>query len=219
MNDQPNQGQFDGRDPSNEAPYTPFVQRFTDATSNIWAENRVLRFMSACVLAASVILGYLVLTAMDREKTIIVPFGQGVEHMYLVGNTPSEGYLVAISRNIIQLAGTYTASGVEFQLDEVLKLVHPSMHADKRTAFRRDVERLQDYSDISFATYILYDQDFKYGEGVIEVPVRRDRFIGKSRTKDRGFYRIDYVVEEGRFWLTDIKFQRKGEISNEQIED
>lgn len=201
-----------------EAPYKPFVKRFTDATSNIWAENRVLRFMSACVLAASVVFGYLVLEAMDRVKTIIVPFGQGVEHMYLVGDQPSEGYLIAISRNVIQLVGTYTASGVEYQLDEVLKLVHPAMHADKRAMFRRDVERLEDFSDVSFATYILYDQDFRFGDGTLEVPVRRDRFIGKSRTKDRGHYRIDYVVEEGRFWLTDIKFQRKGEVSNEQVQ-
>lgn len=217
MNEQSPKQHYERRGPANEVPYKSFVSRFTDATSNIWAENRVLRFMAVCVLAASFVLGYLVLEAMNRQKTIIVPFGQGVEHLYLVGDEPSDAYLVAIARNVIQLVGTYTSSGIEFQLDEVLKLVHPRIHAAKREIFRRDVARLKDFREISFATYIRYDEEFSFGIGVIEIPVRRERFVGKSRTSDSGFYRLDYVVEEGRFWLTDIKFQSKGEVTNEQV--
>lgn len=217
MNEHTSYKAFDPIGSSNEVSYPPFVKRFTDATSNIWAENRVLRFLSVCVLAASIVLGYLVLAVMDQQKTIVVPFGQGVEHLYLVGDKPSEAYLVAISRNVIQLVGTYTTSGIEFQLDEVLKLVHPKIHAEKRQVFRREVSRLKDFREISFATYIRYDEEFGFGEGVIQIPVRRERFVGKSRTTDSGFYRLDYLVEEGRFWLTDIKFQRKGEVSNEQV--
>lgn len=217
MNEHSPKQHYEPRGPANEVPYKSFVSRFTDATSNIWAENRVLRFMAVCVLAASFVLGYLVLAAMNKQKTIIVPFGQGVEHLYLVGDEPSDAYLVAIARNVIQLVGTYTSSGIEFQLDEVLKLVHPRIHAEKREIFRRDVARLKDFREISFATYIRYDEEFSFGIGVIEIPVRRERFVGKSRTSDSGYYRLDYVVEEGRFWLTDIKFQRKGEVTNEQV--
>ena len=207
-----------GSSPSdNTPPYSPFVKRFTDATSNIWAENRVLRFMSVCVLAGCLILAYVSLVAMKREKTIIVPFGQGVEHLYMIGDQPSESYLVAISRNIIQLVGTYTPSGIQFQLDEVLKLVHPRYYSAKRDAFRRDIERLQAFREVSFATYIRYDEAIDYGEGVLRVPVRRERFVGKSRTTDGGYYEIRYFVEEGRFWLTDIQFQRIGEVKNDQL--
>ena len=202
-----------------EPPYDPFVKRFTDATSNIWAENRVLRFMGVCTLLGCLGLGMITLTAMKREKTIIVPFGQGVEHLYIVGDTPSESYLVAISRNVIQLVGTYTSSGIEYQLDEVLKLIHPRFHADKRDAFRRDVARLRDFREISFATYIRYDEPIDYGKNILRVPVRRERFVGKSRTTDGGFYELSYLVEDSRFWLTDIQFKRIGEVKNEQIAD
>jgi len=204
-------------DGGDHTPYSPFINRFTDATSNIWAENRVLRFFSVCILIASFVFGYLALTAMGREKTIVVPFGQGVEHLYLVGDKPSESYLVAISRNVIQLVGTYTSSGIVFQLDEVLKLVHPSEYALKRETFRADVARLNDFREISFATYIRYDEEFDFGKGVVRVPVRRERFVGKSRTSDTGYYQLYYTVEAGRFWLTDIKFTRQGEVQSEQL--
>jgi len=200
-----------------EKRYRPFVSRFTDATSNIWAENRVLRFFGVCILLASMIFGYLALEAMGREKTIVVPFGQGVEHLYLVGNEPSESYLVAIARNVLQLVGTYTSSGIEFQLDEVLTLIHPSQYAEKREAFRSDVARLKDFREISFATYIRYDDEFDFGEGIVRVPVRRERFVGKSRTSDTGYYQLNYLVEDGRFWLTDVRFLRQGEVQSEQL--
>lgn len=198
-------------------PYRSFVTRFTDATSNIWAENRILRFFGVCILLASMIFGYLALEAMGREKTIVVPFGQGVDRLYLVGDEPSENYLVAIARNVVQLVGTYTSSGIEYQLDEVLTLVHPSRYAEKREAFRSDVVRLKDFREISFATYIRYDDEFDFGEGIVRVPVRRERFVGKSRTSDSGYYQLNYVVEEGRFWLTDIQFLRQGEVQSEQL--
>ena len=200
-----------------EIPYQPLINRFTDATSNIWAENRVLRFFAVCILIATLIFGYLVLTAMDRVKTIVVPFGQGVENLYIVGDTPSESYLFSISRNVIQLAGTYTSSGIEFQLDEVLKLVHPSRHGDMRETFRADVARLKAFREISFATYVRYNEEFDFSKQILRVPVRRERFVGKSRTSDSGFYQLDYLVEDGRFWLTDIQFVRKGEVQNEQL--
>ncbi len=198
--------------------HRPFLGRFTDATSNIWAENRVLRFFSVLTLIGCLALAFVALSAMKREKTIIVPFGQGVEHLYMVGDTPSESYLVAISRNVIQLVGTYTSSGIEYQLDEVLKLVHPREYGAKREAFRRDVERLQAFREISFATYIRYDEPFDHGPGIIRVPVRRERFVGKSRTSDGGYYELSYFIEEGRFWLTDIQFQRIGEVKNDQLQ-
>jgi len=223
MNEHQNVSAPEARNPATadgfEPPYNPFVKRFTDATSNIWAENRVLRFLSVCTLLGCLVLGMIALTAMKREKTIIVPFGQGGEHLYMVGDEPSEGYLVAIARNVIQLVGTYTSSGIEFQLDEVLKLVHPRFHTAKRDAFRRDVARLRDFREISFATYIRYDEAIDYGENILRVPVRRERFVGKSRTSDGGYYELSYFVEEGRFWLTDIQFQRIGEVKNEQLSD
>ncbi len=199
-----------------EPPYNPFIKRFTDATSNIWAENRVLRFVGICTMLGCFALGMVTLTAMKREKTIIVPFGQGVEHLYMVGDKPSDSYLMAIARNVIQLVGTYTSSGIEYQLDEVLKLVHPRFHTAKRDAFRRDVERLRDFREISFATYIRYSEPIDYGENILRVPVRRERFVGKSRTSDGGYYELSYFIEDGRFWLTDIQFQRIGEVKNEQ---
>jgi len=206
---------------SEEQPPThkPFLRYFTDENSNIWAENRLLRFVSVMALLGTVIIAGTLISLKDREKTIIVPFGQSIEGLYLVGDKPSETYLISIARTIVQLTGTYTSSSLEYQLDEVLKLVHPSRYSALRDEFRTLVGQLSDFREITFATHIRYEAAFELGETLIRVPVKRLRFIGRSRTEDTGFVEMQYRIEEGRFWLTGIGYARIGEDKNVQTEN
>ncbi|MFC3052345.1 TraE/TraK family type IV conjugative transfer system protein [Kordiimonas pumila] len=199
--------------------HKPFLRYFTDEGSNIWAENRLLRFVAVLSFVGTLAVAGTLIMFSDREKTILVPFGQSLEGLYLVGDTPSETYLIAIARNIVQLTGTYTSSSLEFQLDEVLKLVHPSRYSAVREEFRLLVGQLSDFREITFATHIRYEAPFEIGERRIRVPVKRLRFIGRSRTEDTGFVEMDYLVEEGRFWLTGIGYSRIGEGKNVQTEN
>ena len=61
-----------------------YVDRFT----NLLAENRMLRFVALCAFLATVWLALQVAAREDRTKTIVVPFGTGVESLYMVGNKP-----------------------------------------------------------------------------------------------------------------------------------
>jgi len=209
----------DAAEARGEGPQKPFFKMFMSQTSNIWAENRFLRFI-AIVAFLTVISG----NGYDfwhhnRVKTIVVPFGQGVEQIYLVGDKPSESYLTSISLNLVQLAGTYTSSGIKYQFDEILKLVHPSKYAERREEFRGMVDRLNEFREISFVTYVNFDRKFIFEPGVVKIPVRRTRFVGKKRSYDGGYYHIIYTVEMGRFWLKDIKFEREGELKSDQMDD
>lgn len=202
-----------------EGPQKPIFKWFVNATQNIWAENRLLRFVSVLTLASSIFFMIVVARTTDQVKTIIVPFGQGAENLYLVGDEPSEGYLVSLSNNLVALGGTYTSSGVKFQFDEIMKLVHPSKYAELRDKFRTTVENLSQYREISFATYINYNSKYLFEPGIVRVPVRRHRYIGKNHSTDSGYFVISYLIEQGRFWLLDIEFERRGEVKSEQLAD
>ena len=199
-------------------PHKPFLRYFTDESSNIWAENRLLRFVSVMAFLSSLVLALTLISMRGSEKTIIVPFGQSVEGLYLVGDKPSETYLISIARNIVQLTGTYTSSSLEFQLDEVLKLIHPSRYSTVRDEFRALVNQLSDFREITFATHIRYEAEFELGDGLMRIPVKRLRFIGRSRTEDQGFIELPYIIEDSRFWLLAVGYTRIGEGKNVQLD-
>lgn len=205
--------------PAPTSPQRPLLRYFTDEGSNMWAENRLLRFVSVMALVGSLVMAGTLISLKGSEKTIVVPFGQSIEGLYLVGDTPSETYLISIARNIVQLTGTYTSSSLEFQLDEVLKLVHPSRYSAVRDEFRMLIGQLSDFREITFATHIRYEAEFELSETLMRIPVKRLRFIGRSRTEDTGYVELAYQVEEGRFWLLGVGYTRIGEGKNVQTEN
>lgn len=204
---------------NHEKTHRPFLNVFQNETSNMWAENRLLRFIGTLAFLGTLILSVSVLTLRGSERTIIVPFGQTVEGMLLVGDKPSDAYLMSIGRNIVQLTGTYTSSGLQFQLDEVLKIVHPSHYGDLRDEFRNLVNQLSEFREITFATHVRYESEFFITDSTIRIPVSRVRYVGRSRTEDVGYVEIDYLVEEGRFWIIDVGFKAEGKRKNVQIDE
>ncbi len=196
---------------------TTLLGVFTNKVSNLWAENRVLRFIGIISFLTSSILAVSVFNLKDRVTTIIVPFGMEVEGAYFVGNKPSEKYLLSISRMIINLSGNYTSSGLEFQLDELLKVIHPSKFNQYRDLFRAQVQQISEFREVTHSTHIRYEADIMMGDGEIRVPVKRTRFTGLTKSTDIGIVQISYVIEEGRFWLLDLGFEQQGELKNDRV--
>ena len=100
----------------------------------------------------------------------------------------------------------------------MLKLVHPERYEVLKTTFRNLSEQSHRYSDVRFAAYIRYEADFKFEPDVFSIPVSRVRMVGLTRTADAGYFRIAYRIEESRFWLWDITFERQGEVSSERLD-
>lgn len=177
------------------------IHRYLQGSANLFEENRLLKVAVAGLFGVTVVLGAVIYTTNQNARTVVVPFG-ATGDLYVSGSKPSEAYLVAMTRNIVALSGTWSAYSADRQFQELLGLVHPSAYGAMRDSLNGLLDELADNPTLSIATYIRGDQPVRWTPHEILVPVEKVRVIGGVIRKFRGVLRIGYRIENGRFWLT-----------------
>ena len=183
------------------------LHRYLQGSANLFEENRLLKFAIAGLFGITAVLGMLIYTSNQNQRTVIVPFGAGGD-LYVTGNKPSATYLRTITRNIVSLAGTYSAYSADRQFQELLSVVHPSAYNGLRDSLNRLLDELETNPTLSIATYIRSDQPVTFTDNEIIVPVEKVRVIGGVIRKFRGDLRIRYAIDNGRFWLTALQEEK-----------
>ncbi|WP_447725621.1 TraE/TraK family type IV conjugative transfer system protein [Sphingomonas koreensis] len=180
------------------------LHRYLLGAANLFEENRLLKFAIAGLFGITAVLGTVIYTSNQNQRTVIVPFGAGGD-LHVTGNKPSDGYLRAITRNVVALSGTYSAYSADQQFQELLSLVHPSAYNGLRDSLNQLLDELDQNPTLSIASYIRSDQPVTYTASEILVPVEKVRVIGGVIRKFNGNLRIRYVIDNGRFWLTALQ--------------
>lgn len=180
------------------------LHRYLQGSANLFEENRLLKFAVLGMFGITAVLGTVLYSSNQNQRTVIVPFGAGGD-LYVTGNKPSMGYLRSITRNVVSLAGTYSAYSADKQFQELLSLVHPSAYNGLRDSLNRLLDELDQNPTLSIATYIRTDQPVTFTDNEIVVPVEKVRVIGGVIRKFRGNLRIKYAIDNGRFWLTALQ--------------
>jgi len=192
-----------GSDLAADRPARFGIHRFLQGSSNLFEENRLLKFAIVGLFGVTAVLGTLIYTSNQNQRTVIVPFGASGD-LYVTGDAPSEAYLRTMTRNIVALSGTYSAYSADRQFQELLSLVHPSAYNAIRDNLNGILDELSTNPTLSIATYIRPDQPVTWTETEIVVPVEKVRVIGGVIRSFRGNLRIGYAIENGRFWLTHL---------------
>lgn len=180
------------------------LHRYLQGSANLFDENRLLKFAVAGLFGVTLVLGTLIYTTNQNQRTVIVPFGAGGD-LYVTGNKPSNSYLRTITFNIVSLAGTYSAYSADRQFQELLTLVHPSAYNALRDSLNGLLDEMANNPTLSIATYIRGEKPVTFTASEIVVPIEKVRVIGGVIRKFRGDLRIRYAVENGRFWLTALQ--------------
>lgn len=194
-------------DPLIGKPASYGLHRYLQGSANLFEENRLLKFAIAGLFGVSAVLGTLIYTSNQNQRTVIVPFGAGGD-LYVTGNAPSTAYLRTMTRNIVSLAGTYSAYSADKQFQELLSLAHPSAYNALRDSLNGILDELADNPTLSIATYIRPDQPVTWTATDIIVPVEKVRVIGGVIRKFRGNLHIGYAIDNGRFWLTQLSEEK-----------
>lgn len=190
-------------DPLAGKPASYGLHRYLQGSANLFEENRLLKFAILGMFGVSAVLGTLIYTTNQNQRTVIVPFGAGGD-LYVTGNAPSAAYLRTMTRNVVSLAGTYSAYSADKQFQELLSLAHPSAYNALRDSLNGILDELADNPTLSIATYIRPDQPVTWTSTDIVVPVEKVRVIGGVIRKFRGNLHIGYAIDNGRFWLTQL---------------
>lgn len=179
------------------------IHRYLQGSANLFEENRLLKFAIVGLFAITAVLGAEIYSSDQNRRTVIVPFGAGGD-LYVTGSVPSSDYLRAITRNVVALAGTYSAYSASQQFQALLGIAHPSAYNAMRDSLNAILDELSGNPTLSIATYIRADQPVTWSASEITVPVEKVRVIGGTIRKFRGNLRIGYAIENGRFWLTHL---------------
>ncbi|HUD95004.1 TraE/TraK family type IV conjugative transfer system protein [Sphingobium sp.] len=190
-------------DPLLEKPASFGIHRYLQGSSNLFEENRLLKFSIAGLFGITAILGISLYTASQNQRTIVVPFGAGGD-LYVTGGKPSPAYLRTMTRNIVALSGTYSALSADRQFQELLSIVHPTAYNGIRDSLNAILDELANNPTLSIATYIRPDKPVIWTDRQILVPVEKVRVIGGVIRKFRGNLRIRYTIDAGRFWLLSL---------------
>jgi len=199
-------GRSSAREPSDlllDRPASFGIHRYLQGSSNLFEENRLLKFSIAGLFGITAVLGITLYTASQNQRTIVVPFGAGGD-LYVTGGKPSPAYLRTMTRNIVALSGTYSALSADRQFQELLSIVHPTAYNGIRDSLNAILDELANNPTLSIATYIRPDQPVTWTDRQILVPVEKVRVIGGVIRKFRGNLRVRYTIDAGRFWLLSL---------------
>jgi conjugal transfer pilus assembly protein TraE len=192
-----------GQDPLTGKPASWGIHRYLQGSANLFEENRLLKFAILGLFGVTAVLGAVIYSSNQNQRTVVVPFGAGGD-LYVTGNAPSAAYLRMMTRNIVALVGSYSAYSADRQFQELLSIVHPSAYESIRDSLNAILDELSDNPTLSLATYIRPDQPVLTTSTGIIVPVEKVRVIGGVIRKFRGTLRIGYAIDNGRFWLTSL---------------
>lgn len=161
------------------------------------AENRLLKFSVAIIGIAVIVNTFMVFSALNYERVILVPPGLD-RQVSLNGKTADEHYLGVFARYVSQMLFSYTPGTVKNQYEEVLLLYSPDDYPKAKANLYQLAESVVELKTSSFFTPQKISVDKKALQ--IEVIGARYQFI-ENRPIDNKMrtYLIDYAFLDGKF--------------------
>ena len=185
-------------------------------SSNIFAENRFMRFMMIAMIIWSAFNTVLLKNALDNQRTVVMPPDESFKYE-ITSDEANDKYLYRMARNISFLAGNLNAATTRDQLNELLMLIHPDNYGYYQEHFNKLSKEAERYPNISYVIAINGNRAVELLDNKIFVDLTKKRLVGDNVTrKDRMKFEIGYVIQEGRFYVTGVnEIAQNGAPTNE----
>lgn len=173
---------------------------FLQRKSNLFAENRLLKF-AVIVLGVAVAINTVgVFTALDKQRVILIPPVINSK-LTIAGDKASDEYLKEFTRYILGLALTYNPSTARTQFSELLAVYDPS----EFQRARKDLYELADKIENARASSAFYIQSITNDaeKRRIEVTGTKNSYMAEQKADSvQTTYIIEYRFDSGKFILT-----------------
>jgi conjugal transfer pilus assembly protein TraE len=176
------------------------LELFTSKAANIFAENRMLKFTVLVLLVAVLILSTCVVTAMNKERVILVPPVINSKVM-ITGDQASDNYLREFTRYIVNLALTYNSANARSQFSELLAVYDPAGFPNAR----KELYELADKIENTRASSAFHIQSMTNNpeKNQVEVLGSKMTYIGEMKADIiQTTYIVEYRFDNGKFILT-----------------
>lgn len=170
---------------------------FVQNTSNIFAENRLLKFCMVVVSAAVVFAVYDNRLARKEARVILVP-PTITTRMMIQGDKASDEYIKEFARYVTNLALTYNPATARIQFSELLSIYDPSTFAETRKALYDLADKIESTkaASVFYLNKIVHD----VGAHKIEVSGTKKTYLADTKTEEvQKVYEVLYKFDNGKF--------------------
>lgn len=184
---------------------------FLQKTSNIVAENRLLKFVVVVIGVTAIANAIMTYRALNYQRTIIVPpvLKSRIE---ITGDRASEEYVKAFSRYIAALSFSYSPGTAKPQFDELLALYAPEAFPEGKRVLYELADRVitTRVTSVFFMGKLYVDGE----KNQIEVSGQRRQYVDDRKVEDvTKTYLIDYRISDGRFQV--VRISEKEETNSQ----
>jgi conjugal transfer pilus assembly protein TraE len=178
---------------------------FLQKTSNLFTENRLLKFVILVLALAVVVNSFLVSRAITYQRTILIP-PKLTGTIEFVEGKPSDQYIRDLARRIVGLGATYSPATARSQFNELLALYAPEEYPNAAKAWYALAGRVEEsqVSNVFYLRNLIVDN----ARQRLEIIGDRKQFA-ENRLIEEGAktYEARYRLEDGRFYL--LSFMEK----------
>tara|TARA_Y100000589_G_C26990741_1_gene562511 strand:+ start:202 stop:777 length:576 start_codon:yes stop_codon:yes gene_type:complete len=174
---------------------------FLQKTSNLFAQNRLLKF-SIGVLALTVMFNSaMVYRAVKYQRVVLIPPTMTGTVEFIQGK-PNDSYLRDISRRIVGLAATYSPPTVRSQFEELLAYFAPEAYPQASKSWYSLASRVEE----SQVSSVFYLERIRVTQSAIEIFGNFRQYAGDTLLENSSkTYLIDYRLQDGRFYIVSFK--------------
>ncbi len=184
---------------------------FIQKTSNLFVENRLLKFVIVVLAFAVSFNSFMVYRAVKYQRVVLIP-PKMTGTVEFVQGKPTDKYLRDISRRIVTLATSYSPPTARAQFEELLSYFAPESYPEASRLWYSLASRVEE-SQVSSVYYL---EKIKIGEDFIEIFGNLKQFAGNTPLDNTSkTYIIRYRLHDGRFYALSEKYAELSEAKGE----
>jgi len=174
---------------------------FVQKTSNLFVENRLLKFVIVVLSLAVIFNSFMVYRSVKYQRVVLIP-PKMTGTVEFVQGKPTDTYLKDMTRRIVNLAASYSPPTARAQFEELLFYYAPESYPQASKAWYSLASRVEE----SQVSSVFYLERIKLGDNFIEVFGNLKQLADNTQLENTSkTYLIKYRLQDGRFYIVSLK--------------
>jgi len=181
---------------------------FVQKAGNLFAENRLLRFIIVVLALAVVFNSFMVYRAVKYQRIVLIP-PKMTGTVEFVQGKPTDNYIKDICRRVVNLAATYSPPTARSQFEDLLSYYAPESYPTASEEWYSLASRVEE----SQVSSVFYMEKITLKEGeMIEIFGNLKQFAAGNTLLENTSktYLINYRLQDGRLYIVSIKEKSVG---------
>ena len=180
------------------------LKNFISSASNVFAENRLLKFVIVVLGLATIYNSYCLHEKSLNQRTVLITPNMVNNDLWVQGNEAGFESLKKSSYYVMGLMWTYNSGTIKAQYDTLKTLFHPEVYPQQAAALDEIVGKVEGLRTLTSSFVIT---GFEKGEGNITIRGVLRQYLDGVKVngdKENKVFTLEYSIDNGQFWIRGI---------------